>query len=286
MQKRRLSWEWWILALCCAIGLCMQVFAHEALPASATEKPITLPILMYHSLLKHPIRANDYTVSPDVFAADLEYLLTHGYQTIWMQELIDYVYEGKALPKKPVIITFDDGHLNNLTYALPILQERHAKAVLSVVGAYVEQAECENDPNPQYAYVTWQDIRTLQASGCFEIQNHSHNMHQVEGRMGITRKAGEALANYESVLLCDVLRMQQALHDNAGLTPNTFTYPFGFVDHDAERILCELGFRATLACYERKNLITRNPGCLFSLGRYNRPAGLSTARFMKKALGE
>ncbi|MEG2253180.1 MAG: hypothetical protein RSC98_09070, partial [Clostridia bacterium] len=66
MQKRRLSWEWWILALCCAIGLCMQVFAREALPASATETPITLPILMYHSLLKHPIRANDYTVSPDV----------------------------------------------------------------------------------------------------------------------------------------------------------------------------------------------------------------------------
>ncbi|MEG1968483.1 MAG: polysaccharide deacetylase family protein, partial [Clostridia bacterium] len=61
---------------------------------------------------------------------------------------------------------------------------------------------------------------------------------------------------------------------------------YGFVDQEGERILRELGFCATLSCFERINSITRNPDCLFSLGRYNRPAGISTQRFMKKVLGE
>ena len=45
----------------------------------------------------------------------------------------------------------------------------------------------------------------------------------------------------------------------------------------------DLGFKATLSCYERMNYITREPECLFQLGRYNRHGALSTEEFMKKA---
>ncbi|MEG0125193.1 MAG: polysaccharide deacetylase family protein [Clostridia bacterium] len=298
MPKKRLGFEWMLLAICCCFALCFKLCVPAGMPsaalsatntatnASTAAAPITLPILMYHSLLKNPARANEYVLSPDVFEADLVYLQKQGYQTILMRDLIAYVFDGTALPEKPVMITFDDGHLNNLSYALPILLKHKATAVLSVVGAFVEAAERQKDPNPQYAYVTWKDIGTLHASGCFEIQNHSYNLHQTDGRRGITRKAGEALAQYESVLHTDVMRMQRALSEHAGITPSTFTYPYGFVDQEGERILRELGFCATLSCFERLNSITRNPDCLFSLGRYNRPAGISTQRFMKKVLGE
>jgi len=48
--------------------------------------------------------------------------------------------------------------------------------------------------------------------------------------------------------------------------------------------LVRRGFRASLSCRERTNLITRDPACLFRLGRYNRPSGMSTAEFMERIL--
>ena len=71
---------------------------------------ITLPIAMYHHILKEDGRLNKYTISPEEFKGDLQYLKEQGYQFILMQDLIDYVYQGVALPEKPVMITFDDGY--------------------------------------------------------------------------------------------------------------------------------------------------------------------------------
>lgn len=64
---------------------------------------------MYHSVLKDQKMDGKYVVSPTEFENDLIYLKEHGYTTIFLQELVDYVYSGAALPEKPVVITFDDG---------------------------------------------------------------------------------------------------------------------------------------------------------------------------------
>ncbi len=60
-----------------------------------------MPIIMYHSILKDPSAAGDYVISPKLFEADMEYLKDHGYQTVFMQDLIDYVYEDDPLPISP-----------------------------------------------------------------------------------------------------------------------------------------------------------------------------------------
>lgn len=282
---RRLTWEWYVLAFCCFLGLLCQS-APVGSPAVATRESggIFLPIIMYHSLIKDSSRSNSYVVTPTVFERDLEYLTRHGYQTVVMKDVIAYVYQGVPLPDKPVMITFDDGQLNNYAYGLPILQKYHAKAIISVVGAFVEQAVEQDDPNPAYAYTRWEDLKKMATSGCFEIQNHSYNLHQTSDRKGIARKSGEVLATYQALLTSDVLKMQQALRDNVGVQATAFTYPYGFVDRDGERVLRQLGFLATLTCRERPNWITADPSCLFSLGRYNRPSGISTDAFMKKML--
>ena len=84
-------------------------------------------------------RSGQYTVRPDELENDLDYLKEHGYTAVFMQDLIDYVYHGKELPAKPVVITFDDGFYNNWYYVLPMLKERNMKAVISVVGSYTEK---------------------------------------------------------------------------------------------------------------------------------------------------
>ena len=285
MRSNRLGWEWRALLLCCAFFFCTRLMGPQIRAASQSREGVALPVLMYHSLLKDPSRHNAYTVSPNTFENDLLYLKANGYETVVVADLIRYVSEGAPLPAKPVMITFDDGHLNNLTYAAPLLEKHGMRAVISVVGAYVEAAVRENDPNPAYAYVTWEDLKAMHASGAFEIQNHSFDLHDNRTSRGAARKEGEVLATYERRLVEDVLKMQQAVLDNVGVAPTAFAYPYGYTDQEAERVLRGLGFSATLTCAERQNVITRDPESLFLLGRYNRPSGMSTYAFMQKALG-
>lgn len=285
MHSGGLRWEWRVLAACCAAALWL-LLTPRAATVVGTEEGVTVPIVMYHSLLKDPARHGPYTVSPTTLESDVRFLLARGYTPVWVSDLIDYVYHGAALPERPVVITFDDGHLNNLTYGLPILQQLGVKAVLSAVGAYADEAERQADPNPAYAYLTWDDLYSLQTSGVFQILSHSYDLHGTDGRKGVSRKAGEVLAVYQSVVASDMAKMQCALQERVGADTMAFTYPFGFVDEDGEQLLRQMGYLATLSCQEKRNRISRNPECLFSLGRFNRPAHMSTAAFMKRLLGE
>lgn len=102
-----------------------------------SDDEIELPIIMYHSLLKY--QKSTYIVHPNIFEEDLKYIQSKGYSTITMTELINYVYNDAPLPEKPIIITFDDGYYNNLSYAVPLLHKYNMKAVVSIVGEYSDR---------------------------------------------------------------------------------------------------------------------------------------------------
>lgn len=146
-----------------------------------SQKGTELLILMYHSVLKDPAKTGMYVITPSRLEGDMKYLKERGYETVVTEDLIDHVYYGKQLPEKPVILTFDDGHYNNLAYALPLLEQYDMQAVISVVGKYTERYSENEDKNPAYAYLSWEDIITLVHSGRVEIQNHSYDMHESSG---------------------------------------------------------------------------------------------------------
>ncbi len=245
----------------------------------------TLPVLMYHSVLKDARRAGKYVVSPDTFESDMRYLLDHGYESVLPSELAAFADGGGQLPDKPVLITFDDGYYNNLTYVLPILDRLNMKAVVDVVGQYAETFSERSDPNPNYAYLSWDEITELADSGRVEIGNHTYGMHTESARLGCMKKRGEDLDTYRALLLGDLGRLQTLLQSRAHVTCITFAYPFGDISPEAAGVLKELGFQCTLTCYEKINTIVRgDPDSLFMLGRYNRPAGMSTESFMARVL--
>lgn len=251
--------------------------------APAREEGIVLPIIMYHSILRDNARTGQYVITPARLEQDMLYLRERGYTTVGVNDLIEYVYNGVPLPEKPVMLTFDDAYYNNLTYLEPLLIEYDMKAVVSAVGSYAQQYSQSGDKNPSYAYLSWEDLKELNERGYIEIQNHSYDMHKNSGRLGAGRKQGESLEVYSQALSDDVMRMDKNLREKCGISALCFTYPFGKISRESEDILRELGFKATLSCYERMNYITREPQCLFQLGRYNRHGALTTAEFMKKA---
>lgn len=252
---------------------------------SITEKSVKLPIIMYHSVLSNPKKADTYVVTPENLRSDLKYLKNNGFETVVVQDLIDYVHGSGTLPEKPVMITFDDGHYNTLYYALPILDEMDMRAVLSVVGLYADIFTQHPDPNPNYAYLSWDEVQLLIDSGRFEIQNHSYAMHSIGDRKGSQRKNGESVAAYSASFCTDVMRQQLLLQEKCGITATAFTYPFGLVSAEAQEYLEQMHFQASLTCYERINYIQKgNLQCLFNLGRYNRPGKASTNAFMNRLL--
>lgn len=248
----------------------------------AAEQYPAVPILMYHSVCVNEKVHSDYRITPDQFESDMKYLSENGYTAIFVGDLVGYVYEGMPLPEKPVIITLDDGYLNNYLYVLPILEKYDMCATVSVVGSFVDNAEKENDPNPKYAYLTWDNIRTLEESGRVEIGNHTHAMHELGERRGCMKIVGESDEGYDKALSADLTELQNMLTEKSGITPIVFTYPFGFVSEESLPIVKKLGFLAALTCYERINYIDGTRDQLYRLGRFNRQPNYTTEEFMKK----
>lgn len=254
--------------------------------ASSDEKEgIKLPIIMYHSILKEKARSGKYIVTPSVLEEDLRYIIDKGYNAITMTDLINYVYYGNELPQKPIIITFDDGHYNNLEYAIPILKKYKMKAVISIVGKYTDEFSKTGEANLNYGYIRWEDIKKELENGTIEFQNHTYNLHSnTKGRNGASKKVYEAKEEYEKIFTQDLMKLQNEFNENTGYVPNTFTYPFGAVSKESLDLVKQMGFKASLSCSSGVNIITNNKECLYLLKRNNRPSYISTEKFFKDLL--
>ena len=141
------------------------------LPAVLPARTLSVPILMYHHVAPAPAPGDIYpglTVTDADFAAQLAYLRAQGYHTIDLRQLFGALYTHKALPARPVVLTFDDGYLDNYTHALPILRHAKDKAEFNIITGFVGRTLGVN------TYMTWPQIKALAAAG-MEIESHTIN---------------------------------------------------------------------------------------------------------------
>lgn len=76
-------------------------------------------------------------MSPENFEQEMKLLYEWGYTTITTEMMVKAILEGTDLPARPVIVTFDDGGLNNYTTAFPIMQKYGFQGVLYLVPNYI-----------------------------------------------------------------------------------------------------------------------------------------------------
>ncbi|MGN1112087.1 MAG: polysaccharide deacetylase family protein [Acutalibacteraceae bacterium] len=254
---------------------------------TSSVKSLSLPVIMYHSLLKDENLQGDYVISPELFQSDIKYLKENGYRIIGAQELLDYS-EGKLdLPDKCVMLTFDDGYYNNYLYAYQIAKEENVKFVLSPIGINSEiQTEGEH-LSPSYSHCTWAQLKEMVSSGCVELMNHSYDMHKNTSRKGTKIMSGESANTYKTALTADLTKAQSLFKNEVGVTPTGFTYPFGAVCDEAEQIIREMGFRLSFTCEEKTNTIEAgNPDSLYGIGRYLRNNKESSKAYFERILKE
>jgi peptidoglycan/xylan/chitin deacetylase (PgdA/CDA1 family) len=193
-------------------------------PPGVLSWTLRVPILMYHYISIPPQDADiyriDLSVHPDNFRAQMAYLAENGYTTVDLYDLSRAITNHGELPEKPVIITIDDGYLDNYENAFPILQEYGHTATFFVITELVDRE------HPGYA--TWPMLREMAQAG-MRIEPHSKTHSDLSGRE-------------RDFLIWEILGSQQTVAAHIGYTPRYFAYPGGRYDETTIQILHELGF--------------------------------------------
>jgi peptidoglycan/xylan/chitin deacetylase (PgdA/CDA1 family) len=163
---------------------------------------VTVPILLFHRIAISPINSQ-YYVPPDKFEQEIRLLHDWEYTAISIELLIRAITEGAELPPRPVIITFDDGHLDNYTSAFPIMQKYGFTGVLYIVGNYLGTPD----------FMTADQIKEMAAAG-WEIGSHSMN------HLDLTTLDPDRQR-------IEIVDSREKLEAELGVPVLTFAYPFG-----------------------------------------------------------
>jgi peptidoglycan/xylan/chitin deacetylase (PgdA/CDA1 family) len=232
---------------------------------------IIVTVIMYHSVLKDPSQWGDFIISPDMLEQDLKYLQNEGYTTVNSKDLLGFVHAGIDLPEKCVMLTFDDGHFNNITYAQPLLEKYGMKAVQFIAGAWSDRDKTEQ--NPAYSYMNWESIAAL--SPVWEVGSHTWDMHKGDEapRAGVRQLPGESDREHVAALTADFAHITDKLTAVTGKKPLAFAYPFGFYNQNALDVLLNLGYRLTFTCAQNPAVVRQgDPTTLINMGRFGRSA--------------
>lgn len=142
----------------------------------------------FHSIQPEPDlswRRNFLTIKVAVFEQFLCYLKKNSWETIFLDEMYDLKKSGFRRKGKYCVITFDDGYLDNYTYAYPLLKEYGMKGTIFISPDCVDikRPKSERDTHKNHlvsgieshstAYLNWDEIREMQASGIIDIQSHT-----------------------------------------------------------------------------------------------------------------
>jgi len=106
----------------------------------------SVPVLMYHHV--NPHKGDMVTVTPTTFERQMEYLSEAGYKTLTLDELLSYIKGDLVLQQKAVVVTFDDGWLDNYIYAFPVLKKYNIHASIFIVTNIIERASRDGGKPP------------------------------------------------------------------------------------------------------------------------------------------
>ncbi|OGH81741.1 MAG: hypothetical protein A3F93_00690 [Candidatus Magasanikbacteria bacterium RIFCSPLOWO2_12_FULL_34_7] len=184
--------------------------------------PVKVPIIVYHSIKpmsNYPTQdEKTFTVSPEMFEKQMQYLNENNYTTITFDDLFNY-FQGKKLPENPVIINFDDGWKNQYTHAFPILKKTNNIATFYI---FTNAIDHEN-------YLSWEQIKEMSEAN-MEFGDHSHYhpyLWKIEDQTELDR---------------EIIKSKEIIEKHLGKTITTFAYPFGLYSSTTVEMVKKAGF--------------------------------------------
>ena len=213
-----------------------------------------VPILMYHRIATVPGDRN--SLPKEKFEAQLRYLSEHNYTTITPDMLYEHLTLHKALPKKSVLLTFDDGYLDNFTEALPLLQKYNMQAVVFPIANWLGKPNhWEHFGKQETTTMTAEQLKIWLSSG-MQVEPHTMN------HPFLTQCS-------EEKLFLEVHDAKIKLAELLAKPMNYLCYPYGFFDQKVIEATKRAKYKMAFAIFDRVPLWHIN---LFALPRIPIPS--------------
>ena len=194
------------------------------------------------------------TITPEVFEGQMEYLQRAGYRTLKIQELVSYINGGLTLTQKAVVVTFDDGWLDNYMYAFPVIKKYKINAAVFLITNRVENTSLKNSKfkiqNSKLTIPTheesksligkgeahkvalnWELIKEMSGSGLIEFYSH-------------TKSHAKCNSLSEKELMEELKESREIIEKRLGSPCPYFCWPYGKYNNTALNIAKEVGYKA------------------------------------------
>jgi peptidoglycan/xylan/chitin deacetylase (PgdA/CDA1 family) len=191
-------------------------------------------ILLYHQINvisedRDPLRL---AVSPDLFAREMQYLKTSGYQCVSLEALAKMMLNGERIPDNYFAITFDDGYQDNYDNAYPVLREYGFTATIFLVPDRVgstpkwEGVSARQD----FPLMAWDAARELSAKGIdFGSHTQTHAM--------LTKQS-------EKEVFLELESSKHSIEKELGKTVRLFAFPYEKAEPALQPLVEKAGYLA------------------------------------------
>lgn len=170
-----------------------------------------LPVLMYHNVCQSESQINSLTISIENLEKQFQYLSDNNYQTFHFAEL----EHRSSIPKKSIILTFDDVTENQFLFAVPLLEKYNLKATFFIPFFYIGKTDLWNTgfDGPQQKIMTIEQLKQLPANS-IELGYHSYEHKKYQGLTALE-------------IQNDFLKCERVIHHNDLKVYPALAYPYG-----------------------------------------------------------
>lgn len=211
-----------------------------------------IPILLYHSVsVDPPGWIADLTVTPRAFSDQMDLIVASGRTPVTVSALRTALEGETVLPRRPVVVTFDDGFADFAAAAVTLADRRIPSTLYVTTGALAGRGpKPANMVLPPAAMLNWSQLADLEDHGV-EIGGHTHTHPQLD-----------TLGRREAAV--EIRHCKQLLEDEIGHEIGSFAYPYGYSSASVRRSVEAAGYRSACAVM---NALSSGSDRAFSLAR-------------------
>lgn len=157
-----------IILIICIISVCVYLFI--------LQEP-KVAVLTYHDVVDVVDNPNTVNISVKKFEEQIKWLHDNNYKSLTMDEYYDWKKNNKKIPRKSILITFDDGWHSFYTKAIPILEKYNMKASVFVIWKYSENCQSSGEK----IYMNYDEIQdVIDNHKNMTVLSHSYDLHEEE----------------------------------------------------------------------------------------------------------
>lgn len=215
-------------------------------------------VLTYHRVAEKVagIPAPTWNNPPEQLRKQLTGLLARGFKPWALSAVLKARREGRPLPPRVFVVTFDDGYENNFLNALPVLESLGVPATIFLATSYLDSSVrfpfddwCASGsrlaPPSSWRPLATRQCRSLLASGLIELGTHTHTHRK--------------LIHQPEEFRQDLTASVDFLREHFGIQSSTLAFPHGLCDREMIEISRQVGVASALSTVPRLNSLNSDP---------------------------